>query len=114
MTALHDVLNGRLRESPWREEALELLEEARRVAAAEGVAIDRGEAEAALWRVVDATSSNRSSMLQDLDRGRPTEIEAISGALLTRAARHGLELPATRRAYERIRARASAGRAQAS
>ncbi|OPY31235.1 MAG: 2-dehydropantoate 2-reductase [Methanomassiliicoccales archaeon PtaU1.Bin124] len=32
-------------------------------------------------RVLKATTSNRSSMLQDMDRGRRTEIDAINGAI---------------------------------
>jgi 2-dehydropantoate 2-reductase len=46
-------------------------------------------------------------MLQDVERGRRTEIEAISGTLLALGERRGLSLPATRRVVERIRARTS-------
>ncbi len=38
-------------------------------------------------------SSNRSSMLQDLERGRPTEIEFLNGFVARRAAELGLEAP---------------------
>jgi len=48
-------------------------------------------------------------MLQDLDRGRVTEIEAISGAILAVAARHGIRLAATERALERIHRREPVG-----
>jgi 2-dehydropantoate 2-reductase len=105
VTADHGVPNGHLARDPWRRQAEELLREARSVATAEGFVFGDDELEADLWRVVRATAANRSSMLQDLERGRRTEIEAISGELLRRGARHGLELPATRRAYDRIRAR---------
>ena len=56
------------------------------------------EADRALEAVLRATSDNRSSMLQDVERGRPTEIDAISGELLRIAAAHGVDLPATREA----------------
>jgi 2-dehydropantoate 2-reductase len=102
VTADHGVENGRLALEPWRGQALALLEEARTVAGLEGVLFSREEAERELFQVVRATASNRSSMLQDLDRGRPTEIGVISGELLQRAERHGVELPATRRALRQI------------
>jgi 2-dehydropantoate 2-reductase len=105
VTADHGIPNGRLRQDPWRGQALGLLAEAAEVAAAEQVPFDPAELERDLWRVVGATATNRSSMLQDLDRGRPTEIDAISGRLLVRGRAHGLALPLTARAVERLRAR---------
>jgi 2-dehydropantoate 2-reductase len=102
VTALHRVPNGRLRDSPYREEATGLLREAQRAAAAEGFHFSDAEADADLERVVRATAENRSSMLQDRDRGRPTEIDAISGELLRAAAAHGFELPRTRAVVARL------------
>lgn len=103
VTAMHRIENGRLVEAPWRGQALDLLEEARAVAASEGVEFSREEAERELFGVVRATASNRSSMLQDLDRGRATEIDAISGAILALGEARGLELPKTRRVVGRLR-----------
>ena len=105
VTADHGIPNGQLARDPWRGQAEGLLHEALAVAHAEGVALPAEEAEADLWRIVRATASNRSSMLQDLDRGHRTEVGEISGALLALGARHGLPMPATRRVVERIRAR---------
>jgi 2-dehydropantoate 2-reductase len=105
VTAEFRVENGRLAEDPWRGLSLALLSEARAVAQSEGFAFSQEEAEAELFRVVRTTARNRSSMLQDLDRGRPTELDAISGALLEIGHRHGLDLPNTERAVRRIRAR---------
>ncbi|HYK92460.1 MAG TPA: 2-dehydropantoate 2-reductase [Thermoplasmata archaeon] len=102
VTADHGILNGRLREEPWRGQSLMLLEEARRVAEAEGFSFSARELEDDLWRVVRATAENRSSMLQDVERGRPTEVDQISGEILRRGEAHGLTLPATRRAVDRL------------
>ncbi len=45
----------------------------------------------------------RSSMWEDLQAGRPTEIDYINGAVLALAAEHGLQAPANRKLVELIR-----------
>ncbi|TQN38128.1 2-dehydropantoate 2-reductase [Blastococcus colisei] len=47
----------------------------------------------------------RSSMQRDAEAGRPTELEAIGGAVLRAAERHGVDVPVTRRIVEDLRAR---------
>jgi 2-dehydropantoate 2-reductase len=48
------------------------------------------------------TSRNRSSMLQDVEKGRKTEIESIAGSIL-KLARSRQEFPHTRTLYSLIR-----------
>ena len=105
VTADHGIPNGRLLLDPYRGQALQLLDEALTVAQAEGVRFTDTDAQRELWRVVRATSDNRSSMLQDLDRGRRTEIDSISGAILAIGQRRGISLPATARIVQRIHAK---------
>lgn len=108
VTALHRVPNGRLLDPPYRSEALGLLREAQRAAAAAGFVFTDREADADLERVVRATARNRSSMLQDVERGRPTEIDAISGEIVMTAGARGIDLPRTREVIDRLhRARPS-------
>ena len=107
VTAIHRVPNGELARGPLRAEAERLLREAVAVAHAVGFALPLDAAEGDLERVVAATAGNRSSMLQDLDRGRPTEIDAISGAIVRLAEQHGVNVPATRSALAAVRAAAS-------
>jgi 2-dehydropantoate 2-reductase len=88
-----------------------LASEAAAVARAEGV--DAGDG----WHTVEAaartSAANRNSMLQDLDAGRPTEIEAISGAIVHRAHAHGIAVPLTETVLHLMRARERAPHEQA-
>jgi 2-dehydropantoate 2-reductase len=104
VTAIHRVPNGRLLEYPYREESVRLLREAQRAAQAAGFPFEDSEADGDLERVVRATAENRSSMLQDIERRRPTEIDAISGEILATALAHGFDLPESRAVIERLRA----------
>ena len=78
-------------------------EETRLAASREGVALQGEE----LWQMVrdtmDLTATNRSSMLQDLEKGRRTEIESIAGKILELAQDEG-EFPYTRTLYNLIKA----------
>ena len=58
-------------------------------------------------RLVPSTAHHRSSMLQDLERGRPTEIEAINGCIWRYGCEAGIPTPvnATMTRLVRFRAR---------
>jgi 2-dehydropantoate 2-reductase len=108
VTAIHHVPNGALLEPPYRAEAWTLLREAQQAAALAGVPFTDEAADRALERVLRATADNRSSMLQDVERGRPTEIDEISGEILRTAAEYGVDLPATRNVLGRLGTAAAA------
>jgi 2-dehydropantoate 2-reductase len=93
LTALLEVPNGYLAENePARRLMVRAAEETATVAHALGIAIDGDSAGRAL-RVAQATAANRSSMLQDVERGAPTEIEAITGQIVATAHRLALAIP---------------------
>ena len=46
-----------------------------------------------LSQVIDSTSNNYCSMLQDIKKGRSTEIEFLNEAIVHRAERYGLSTP---------------------
>jgi 2-dehydropantoate 2-reductase len=70
-----------------------LAREVARVATASGVRISEDEA-VKQWRAMAAlTGANRSSMLQDVEAGRPTEVDAISGAVAREGERRGVSAP---------------------
>jgi len=87
-----------------------VIEEAFAVARAEGVPFrwtDASAYRAAFYgRLVPATADHRSSMLQDIERGRPTEIDAINGEVAARGAARGIPAPVNATLTRLIRARA--------
>ncbi|HLI59048.1 MAG TPA: 2-dehydropantoate 2-reductase [Solirubrobacteraceae bacterium] len=76
-------------------------------AAAEAVAVGRAqgfdvsvdERLQSIHAVLEAAGSGKASMLQDVEAGRPTEIDVISGAVLRKAQEHDIDTPATRALY---------------
>lgn len=93
VTALFRVPNGALADPPYRAHVDALVSEAWPVLRAEGLALDEQAARARVFDVIGATAENRSSMLQDVLAGRPTELDALTAAFLTLAARHGAAAP---------------------
>lgn len=93
LTAILQVPNGALLErEPARQLMLAAAREAGAVAAASGVGLPEDPAEQVL-RVAAATAVNRSSMLQDVERGRRTEVDAINGAVAERGQALGVPTP---------------------
>lgn len=92
LTALLRVKNGYLRESDALGGVVRtVVEEGVSVAEAYDIHLNREEVLDRVWSVVKATADNRSSMLQDLERGRRTEVEAINGAIVRLGRQKGLE-----------------------
>lgn len=103
MTSAHDVPLGAVRDDPELRAQLErAVAEAAAVAAAEGADVSDstvlGELEQAHWDL-------GSSMQRDLRADRESELDAIPGAVLRAAARHGLACPTIEILAAAIRAR---------
>lgn len=93
LTALTRVENGALADTPLNSIARSAARETAQTARACGVELTDDRAIAAVESVVDATATNRSSMLQDVERGSRTEIGAICGAIVDRATERGVDVP---------------------
>jgi len=105
-TSAFDALLGEIRETPRLREALVgAIEEGCAVANAEGASIDASDP---LGELSDAHATLGSSMQRDIAAGRPPELDAIPGAVLRAAARHGLECPTIAGLVARIVERAAA------
>tara|TARA_B100000131_G_scaffold63301_1_gene59591 strand:+ start:12902 stop:13852 length:951 start_codon:yes stop_codon:yes gene_type:complete len=92
--AIAGVRNGALLEVPelWTQ-SLEAMREAEAVARASGVNLGESDSEDYLRKVIEATSENRVSMLQDLMAGRKTEIDVLNGAIIAKGEELGLATP---------------------
>jgi 2-dehydropantoate 2-reductase len=69
------------------------VEEAVQVARAKGIALPYDDPIQKVRDVCVATAANRSSMLQDVLRGSPTEIDVINGAIVREADKLGGQAP---------------------
>jgi 2-dehydropantoate 2-reductase len=99
LSALHDCRNGELETRAAAELPL-LAREFDAVARAEGIALD---SLALAVTVMRSTAGNYSSMNRDRARGRPTEIDWITGYVVACAARHGIAVPQHARLLAAIR-----------
>ncbi|MBN8285511.1 2-dehydropantoate 2-reductase [Zoogloea sp.] len=103
LAALFRVPNGALLEPPHRVLLEALVHEAWPVLRQAGLDLDEDAALARVVAVATATAGNRASMLQDVLAGRRTEIDAITGTLLTMAEAGGVELPTHRAVFTLVR-----------
>ena len=93
ITALTGINNGGILEmEATRSLSRIAVQEAMAVARARGVAV-REDAVEHVFEVAAATAGNRSSMGQDVDHGRPTEIGMINGAVVREAESTGVRAP---------------------
>lgn len=110
LSALHGVCNGALLErADLRASFDAAAREAGDVARALGVDLGTDPVELAA-AVAAATAANRSSMLQDLERGAPTEIDSIHGAVAREGVRLGVPTPTLQCLWQAVSDRETGGR----
>jgi 2-dehydropantoate 2-reductase len=106
LAAIAGVPNGRLVRDKRLLAVMEtLIQEAVAVAKAEGAKVDVQELHHRTLLVAKRTATNRGSMLQDFDRHRRTEIDAITGSIVRAAARRRIPVPLHQALYAVISAR---------
>jgi 2-dehydropantoate 2-reductase len=96
ITALTGIKNGQILDLESTRELSRLaVEEAAAVARAQGIEIDEDPI-SHVFQVAEATAPNRSSMGQDVNHRRPTEIGSINGFVVREASRMGVAAPVNR------------------
>jgi len=101
-TAFDQPIGGVMANPEWKAQWESCVREACAVATAEGAKVD---ANIVFARMALAPYGMRSSMQKDVERGNPPELDAIAGAILRGARRHGIEVPATERFADAVSAR---------
>ena len=92
--AIAGVLNGEMLLHPQLfETGLAAMEEAARIATAEGIDLTDFDLSQSLEDLCRATADNRVSMLQDIMAGRETEIDSICGEVVKRGESLGIPTP---------------------
>ncbi len=106
ITALLNISNGQLLEiQPARDLAAGIVREAVAVVVALGIQLPYPDPQVAMEAVARRTAANRSSMLQDIQRGAPTEIDAICGAIVRTGEQTGVPTPLNRALWQLVKAR---------
>jgi len=93
LSGLTRLPNGALaKSSEIRRIGFQVMEEGMSVSRAERVRLVEDPRK--LWRrILSSTKANKSSMLQDIERGKMTEIRQLNGAILSRGKKRGIETP---------------------
>lgn len=93
LTALHGCLNGDLAKPEHAARVALLCDEIIEISAAAGYTEVTAGLHHQVAQVISDTAANRSSMLQDVQAGRRTEIDYITGYLLRAAQQHRVAAP---------------------
>ena len=104
LTALHNCANGELSQRPELiTQVTTLCGEVSKITRAAGFTAIAAALPQLVAGVIAATANNRSSMLQDVENGRRTEIDYITGFLLRVADQHGIDAPQNRALLKSIK-----------
>jgi 2-dehydropantoate 2-reductase len=110
LTALLKIPNGELLERPAARALMGVLaSEAANVASAKNIHLPFDDAIIAAEDVARKTAANHSSMLQDVLRGAPTEIDAICGAIVKIAEKHHMVAPGNWMCWQLVKALTKSG-----
>ena len=94
LTAIMRITNGQLPKIPDLCEVMSrVVEEGAVIAQSAGIRLPYTEPLARVIEVCEATAGNRSSMLQDIEAGKKTEINYLNGALVRCAKETGVAAP---------------------
>lgn len=103
VSVLADLPNGQIAENKkWCSLLCQAAEEGGKIAAAKGIKLMYDDPVKAVLEVCQNTAVNISSMLQDIRRGRKTEIEAINGAIVRAASELGIAAPTNAMLYKNV------------
>ncbi|MGL5031587.1 MAG: ketopantoate reductase family protein [Aeromonas sp.] len=103
LTALYKLKNGELAAPRFVDVLQQICVEVADVMCAEGMTTTGSELLRRVMTIIELTADNDSSMYQDMEQGKETEIEAITGFLLNKAAEHGIAVPVNQGLYQAVK-----------
>jgi len=103
ITALTRRENGIVLSSFLKNTVQRVVREAVNVAAMEGIKREEKSIMEMVYSVAEKTYGNTSSMLQDMQNGRMTEIDSINGYIIRLARKHKIEVPVNEALYELVK-----------
>ncbi len=101
--ALAKAMNGEIGSTPeLKAIAYKIMEETLSVAQSCGIKVSRKELERLFSKVCRPDSRQKNSTLQDIEKGKKTEMRQILSPILLRAEKHKIEIPVLRRMAKMI------------
>ncbi len=105
VSALTRLSNGQVGStSGLRSVMYSVITEGVRVSSAERVRLHPSSPRETMRSILRATAKNKSSMLQDVEHNRQTEIEQLNGMILRTAKKHGIRAPTTELLFQLVKA----------
>jgi 2-dehydropantoate 2-reductase len=103
ITALTRRENGIVLNAVLKSTVQAVVREAVAVAATEGIRREEKQVLEMVYSVAEKTAANTSSMLQDMLKGRNTEIDSINGYVIRQARKHNIDVPVNEAMYELVK-----------
>lgn len=103
LSAIHQCQNGELANPQFHAVLTQICHEVAEVMQAEGYAVTAKKLRQTVDTVIKATAANYSSMYQDIFQQRKTEIDYITGYLITRAKVHGIAVPTNTQLWQDVK-----------
>jgi len=101
IAAHHKINNGELQRTRFKNLVKELCKESTKVGTAAGINFPLNPWEETK-KIIDKTSQNKCSMLQDIENNKPTEINEINGEIIKIAKKYKIKVPLNELFYNKI------------
>ncbi|NOH30869.1 2-dehydropantoate 2-reductase [Vibrio mediterranei] len=103
LTAINNCQNGELTHKDYQQQIAMVVREATECANKMGVALKAEEMLDTVYKVIHATAQNYSSMHQDIYNKRQSEIDYITGYVVSISKRYGIAVPTNLALYHQIK-----------
>ncbi|MBO1255989.1 2-dehydropantoate 2-reductase [Alteromonas sp. 5E99-2] len=103
LTAIHNIKNGVLGDSAFTKVIMNIIQECIEVASTLSVQLEYTVMSELVRSVIQNTANNYSSMHQDLKNHRPSEIDYISGFIVSKGKENGVDVSENTRLLDQIK-----------